>query len=359
MVSRQGRILIVDDEEAVRKLLRQKLSREGYQCEEASTAEQALGKLKSKPVEVAILDIKMPGKSGIELLPEIKDGYPDTAVIMATAVTQTSVVIQCMKQGAADYIAKPFNLDEVVQSVERVLEKRKLELELRQYQQHLEKTVEKQAVKIRKLFLGAIESLVYALEAKDKYTAGHSRRVTDFAVVIGCELGLSATGLEDLYWAALLHDVGKIAVDQLIQNKPSRLTPEEYEHMMAHAHVGADIVKQVVSGKVVEIIEHHHDYYDGSGLAQVITGEDIPLGARILAVADTFDAMTSDRPYRPAMSPEEARDEIKRCTGIQFDPVVTAAFLRIPVGELVLAKARSLVDYTAGNSLVKQAQGRV
>jgi putative two-component system response regulator len=338
MTKKEERILVVDDEAMVRKLLCQKLSRQGYQCAEASSADQALGKLREAPVELVILDIKMPGKSGIELLPEIKAGYPDTAVIMATALSDVNIITQCMKQGAYDYLCKPFDLSEVVHSVEGVLNKRKLELEIRKYQKTLEQRVGEQTKEIRKVFLGAIEALAFALEAKDKYTAGHSRRVTEIAMAIGKELGLSPADLEDLRWGGLLHDVGKIAVDQLIQNKPGKLTAEEYEHIMTHPHVGAGIVKPVVNDKVVEMIEHHHDYYDGSGMNQVGRGEDIPLGARILAVADAFDAMTSDRPYRSAMSIADALDEIRRCTGTQFDPAVADAFLKIPVAGIVLAE---------------------
>ena len=337
MANKRARILVVDDEAMVRRLLCQRLSREGYQCEEADGAEQALDGLKGSSIDLVILDIKMPGKSGIELLPEIKAAYPDTAVMMATALTDVNIAIQCMKQGAYDYISKPFNLGEVVLSVDGVLERRRLELEIREYQQYLEQKVEEQTKEIRKVFLGAIKALAFALEAKDKYTAGHSRRVTEIAEAISEELGLSPDAIEDLRWAGLLHDVGKIAIDQLIQNKPGELTPEEYEHIMTHPQVGAGIVKPVVNGKVVEMIEHHHDRYDGSGMNQVVVGEDIPLGARILAVADAFDAMTSDRSYRAAMSIGEALSEIKRCTGTQFDPVVVAAFLKIPVSGMLLA----------------------
>lgn len=328
-------VLIVDDEAVIRRFLRRKLSGEGYQCEEAGSAEQALEKLRGDTAELVILDIRMPGKSGHELLLEIRARYPDTAVIMATAVTETSIAIQCMKEGAQDYLPKPFDLNEVVLSVGRVLTKRRLELQIREYQQHLEQKVGEQTREIRTLFRGAIESLIFALEAKDKYTAGHSRRVTEIAVTMGKELGLSIDEMEDLRWGSLLHDVGKIAVNQLIQNKPGRLTPEEYEHIMIHAHVGAGIVKPVVNEKVVEMIEHHHDHYDGSGLNQVVVGEDIPLAARILAVADAVDAMTSDRPYRSAMLAEEALDEIRRYTGTQFDPVVVTAFLTVPVAEIM------------------------
>ncbi len=339
MANKKVRVLVVDDEAMVRRLLCQKLSREGYQCEEAAGVSQALDRLRKNQIELVILDIKMPGKSGMELLPEIKADYPDTAVIMATALSDANIVTQCMKQGAYDYICKPFDLREVLRSVEGVLDKRRLELEIRKYQQHLEQRVDAQTKEIRKVFLGAIEALAFALEAKDKYTAGHSRRVTEIAVAIGKEMSLSSEEIEDLRWGGLLHDVGKIAIDQLIQNKPGELTPEEYEHIMTHPHVGAGIVKPVVNDRVVAMIEHHHDYYDGSRVAQVINGEDIPLGARILAVADAFDAMTSDRPYRSAMSISEALSEIKRCSDVQFDPAIVDAFYKVPVAGIVLAEA--------------------
>jgi putative two-component system response regulator len=321
-------LLVVDDEDVIRRVLREKLSREGYTCKEASDAEQAVCLLETVPVALVALDIKMPGKSGIELLQEIKSQYPDTAVIMATAVNDVDVATQCLKRGADDYICKPFNLEEVVLAVERALEKRRLQLQLRDYQQFLEKKVEEQKIEMRRLFLGAIDALVSALEAKDKYTGGHSRRVTAIALAIGKELHLSTRDMEELRWGSLLHDIGKIAIDEAIQNKPGKLTSEEYEHIMTHAHVGASIVGPVVNGKITKMIEHHHDHYDGSGLHQVIAGNNIPLEARILAVADAFDAMTSDRPYRRAMSIAEAIKEINHCADTQFDPAVVAAFLK-------------------------------
>ncbi len=187
---------------------------------------------------------------------------------------------------------------------------------------------------IRTLSLGAIESLVFALEAKDKYSAGHSRRVTSIATAIGKKMNLSAEDMEDLRYGSLLHDVGKIAVDQLIQNKPTTLTTNEYAHIMIHVQAGADIVKPIVNNKVVELIEHHHDQYKNGNQQQVVTGEDIPLGARIIALADAFDAMTSDRPYRSAMSTGQAIKEIQNYSGTQFDPVVVNAFLEIPLDEI-------------------------
>ena len=328
-------ILLVDDERDFVEMLSLRLTDAGHIVKKAFSGQEALAALAGgdedaiPEVDVVILDIKMPGRSGIELLPEIRARHPDTAVIMATAVTEVGVAIECLKEGADDYICKPFNLEEVSLGVRRALDKRNLQLRIREYQQYLEQKVEDQTGEIRRLFLGAIESLVSALEAKDRYTGGHSRRVTEMALALGNELGLSPEEMEDLRWGSLLHDVGKIAVDQLIQNKPGRLTPEEYEHIMIHAHVGAGIVQPVVNERVVKMIEHHHDHYDGSGLHQVVAGSDIPLAARILAIADAYDAMTSDRPYRPAMSREQALEEIRRCMETQFDPVVAQAFLDI------------------------------
>jgi len=326
-ISMPETLLVVDDEDTVRRVLYLKLSREGYRCEQANGAEQTLHVLETIPVALVLLDIKMPGKSGIELLPEIKEAYPDTAVIMATAVNDIEIAVQCLKQGADDYVCKPFNLEDVSLAVQRALHKRRLQLELREYQQFLEEKVEQQMLEMRRLFLGAIEALVSALEAKDKYTGGHSRRVTETAVAVGKELGLSAQDMENLRWGSLLHDVGKIAIHQAIQNKPGSLTPEEYEHIMTHPKIGASIVRPVVNGRITDIIEHHHDHYDGSGLHQVVAGHDIPLGARVIAVADAFDAMTSDRPYRAAMSIAQGVEEIKRCADTQFDPVIVTAFL--------------------------------
>jgi putative nucleotidyltransferase with HDIG domain len=344
MANLEQKILIVDDEPMIRRLLQVKLSRQGYHCEEAGNAIEALDKMTTYSADLIMLDMKMPGKSGMELLPELKASYPDTAVIMATAVAEANLAIQCMRLGADDYITKPFNLDEVALNVEKTLEKRMLERQIKEYQEQLQQKVDEQTGEIRRLFLGSIEALVFALEAKDKYTAGHSRRVTDIALAIGRELNLSEEELENLQWGSLLHDVGKIAVDQFVQNKPGKLTSAEYEHIMIHAHVGAGIVKHVVNNKVVEIVEHHHDYFNGAGLHQVVAGEEIPLGARILTIADAFDAMTSDRPYRPAISVAAARQEIKRCIGTQFDPVVAGAFLRTNAANFAPEKEKAIVN---------------
>ncbi len=332
VIATPERILIVDDEEIIRWTLTRKLSKEGYLCQEAENAGEALRTMKRNPSELVILDINMPDRLGTELLPEIRASFPETAVIMASSVTDANVIVQCIWDGAHDYICKPFKLDDVLVSVTMALEKRKLETQIRGYEQGLKKAGEETG-DIRKLFLSAVRSLISALEANDRNTAGHSQRVTNIALDIGSEVGLSGGALDDVHWAALLHDVGKIAVDRRILNKPGKLTPEEYRHIMTHAVIGPSIVKPLVNEQVVATISHHHDHYDGTGLDQSVAGEDIPLGARILAVADSFDAMISDRPYRAAMSKEEALKEIIRCRGTQFDPAIADVFIKMALNK--------------------------
>jgi putative two-component system response regulator len=324
-------ILIVDDEQTIRRSLSRCLSRNGYDCQEASNADEAFNHMNNKAAELVILDIMMPGTSGNELLPQIKQSFPDTAVVMATAVVDPDTIIECMKNGAQDYITKPFDVNQLISNIQSVLEKRKLEMKLSEKRQVLEGKVKEQAKELQNLFIDAVESLVSALEAKDKYTAGHSRRVTKIAVDMGRLLGLKGEDLENLRWAALLHDIGKIGIDSSIQNKPGSLTPNEYDYILTHCSIGPGIVQPLVNDAIVEVIKHHHDSYDGIHVNQKIIGDEIPLGARILAVADSFDAMTSDRPYRSAMPVNKAIEEVKRCSGNQFDPKVVKVFLETPI----------------------------
>jgi len=314
-------ILLVDDEEGIRCILNKGLAMRGYVCDEAEDGEQALAKLKERPSDLVIMDVNMPGRQGYEILPEITSDFPETAVIMASGVNDTKIIARCIKEGAQDYITKPFHFQQILQSVNGTLDKRRVMLEIQRYLQDMGKTKGSQA-EPRKLFLGTVETLVNTLESLDAYIKGHSQEVSDISLSIGRQLGFSAEDLDDLRWAALLHDVGKIAVDPNILNKPGELTSSEYRHIMIHAVVGPNLVKPFVNDRVVDIISHHHDRYDGSGLDQKIRGKDIPVGARIVAVADAYQAMTSDRPYRGAMSKHDAIEELVWYSGTQFDPII-------------------------------------
>ncbi len=329
MLNELQKILIVDDETSIRKLVMAKLSADGYRCVEAANAEQALDLLNKEPFRLVLLDVKMPGKSGIDLLPEIKNRFPDTAVVMATAVADVTTAIECMQRGAYDYITKPFDLNDILHSVRRALEKRRLEIENKEYHEHLQEKVAEQAGRIRASFFNAIRSLNNALEARDKYTSGHSQRVTDLAAGITRKMGLSPEATDTIILAGMVHDIGKIGINENILNKPAPLNAEEINEIKRHPEIGERILSPVAADEeILKLVRDHHEHFDGTGYPDKLAGQQIPLGARILAVADAFEAMTSERPYRKALSRSEACTEIARCKGTQFDPEVVDYLLQ-------------------------------
>lgn len=280
----------------------------------------------------------MPEMDGLKLLDWIRNHDKGIPVIMVTAMHDLSTALDAIRCGAYDYILKPFEKDQLYMSVRRALEHRRLLRENRNYQRNLEKLVDEQTAQIRgalqqleSSYDDTLEALGGALDLKDAETEGHCKRVTAFTLAIAKALKVDVSQLPEIARGAFLHDIGKMAIPDQILRKPGPLTPEEQQIMRTHCAIGYDMLSRVPFLRdVAKIVLAHQEHYDGSGYPNGLKGEDIPLGARIFAVADTLDAMTSDRPYRSALSLEQAKAEIARCSGTQFDPKVAAAFLSLP-----------------------------
>ena len=332
--------LIVDDEPRLRQVFVHLMRNDGFSCLEAENGEQAIAVLEREPVTLVMSDLRMPRLDGIELLREIRARWPDTAVVMITAVADVEIAVNCLALGAADYVIKPYQLEDVRARVAQALEKRRLILENRAYRESLEERVQQQARRLEELFLASVQSLAEALELKDPYTRGHSIRVSQYSSVIARGMGLSGEMLRQIELGGHVHDIGKIGVRETVLNKPDRLTPEEYQHIMTHPVLGWRILAPLLGDtpNALNIVRSHHERFDGRGIPDGLAGTEIPLEARIAAAADAFDAMTSDRPYRASeMTLELAVAEIRRCSGSQFDPsVVEALVAAAERGEIAL-----------------------
>jgi response regulator RpfG family c-di-GMP phosphodiesterase len=307
------------------------MTRDGFACTEAENGVQALAVLEaSGPTPLILSDLRMPDMDGAELLRRVRVRWPDTAVVMITAVADVEVAVSCLALGAMDYLTKPFHLEEVRARVRQALEKRQLVVENRAYQRQLEARVAEQARRLETLFLASMQSLANALEVKDPYTRGHSERVSRYAVAIGRELGVDAATLAQLELGGRLHDIGKIGVREAVLNKPGPLSDEEYAHIMTHPEIGWRLLTPLLADAptALSVVRSHHERFDGAGIPDRLAGEEIPFAARITAVADSFDAMTSQRPYRNGLTLEAARAELQRCSGTQYDPAVVEAFER-------------------------------
>lgn len=335
MEEQRSDILIVDDEPFIRDIVSRKLTAEGYSCAQAGNAEQALSTLTQASFECILSDINMPGLDGVELLRQVRVTDQDVAVIMMTGAPDIDVALEAMRLGAHNHLAKPLNLDELVIEVQRAIEKRRLVVENREYQRNLESMVEERTKQLheaneelRRLLVSSIKSLAHALEAKDPYTRGHSDRVAETAVMIAEHLALSNEELESVRLAGVLHDIGKIGIRENVLNKPGKLSSEEWILIKEHPVVAERILGPIHELKdIIGIVRHHHERYDGSGYPDGLRGADIPLGARILGVADAFDALTSRRSYREALSSQKAISVLEEESGTQFDPVIVRAFL--------------------------------
>jgi response regulator RpfG family c-di-GMP phosphodiesterase len=331
-------VLVVDDERAVCAVLSEGLAAEGYECQTVSSGQQALSLMEERPFDVVLVDLRMPGMSGMEFLEQAGKIYPRSAFLMVTGEDDIRQAVQAMKLGAVDYLLKPVELEAVAFSVQRALESKRMELELESYRHNLEGVVEQRTKqlqaamrRIEMTYDETLEALGAALDLRDAETAGHSQRVSRYCLEMAKAMSCSSDQLKQIARGSYLHDIGKIGIPDTILLKEGKLNTDETEVMQTHARIGYNMVSRIAFlAGAAEIVLTHQERYDGTGYPQGLVGHEIPLGARIFAVADTLDAMTSDRPYRRALPFSAAKAEIIRESGRQFDPEVVRAFLAFP-----------------------------
>ena len=332
------RILVVDDEDLIRDIICSILNQAGFTCRPANSGADALTILQSdQGFSVVVSDVIMDGMDGLTLLSKIRLDYPEMPVVMVTAVHDISVALAAMRNGAYDYLLKPFEREQLLASVRRAVENRRLKAENLAYQTKLESLVSDRTEMLRKALADlersydiTLEALGDALDLKDAETEGHSKRVTAFTIAIARAMGLPQERVRVIARGAFLHDVGKMAIPDAILRKPGRLSAEEQAIMQQHAQLGYQMLRKIpFLHEAADIVYSHQERYDGSGYPRGLKAAQIPLGARIFAIADTFDAMTSDRPYRAAQSISSARREIERQSEKQFDPEIVKVFQSI------------------------------
>ena len=333
------RILVVDDEDAIRNVVCSILNQAGFACHPVTSGRDALALLRSdNNISIVLSDLIMEGMDGLTLLAKMKQEHPDIPVVMVTAVHDISVALAAIRNGAYDYLLKPFEKEQLLAMVRRAIENRRLKLENLAYQTKLESLVSARTEMLRKALADlersydiTLEALGDALDLKDAETEGHSKRVTAFTIAIARAMDLPQDQVRIIARGAFLHDVGKMAIPDAILRKPGRLTADEQTIMREHAVLGYQMLRRIpFLREAADIVYSHQERFDGSGYPRGLKGDQIPLGARIFSIADTFDAMTSDRPYRAAQSVSAGRREIERNSGKQFDPDIVKIFLSVP-----------------------------
>src|SRR5689334_22318841 len=330
VVAGSANCLIVDDEPSVRRSLSRMLQAQGFHCLEACSGRQGLEVLnQTGEIPLIISDMRMPELDGMGFLEQVRRRFPDSSVIMLSGISETTTAVDCLHLGAADFLLKPISLGELQARVARALEKRALVLQNRFYQEHLERQVQEQAQRIQELFLQGVQMLARALEAKDAYTRGHSIRVSQYAVATAARLGFDGPGLDGIRLGGELHDIGKIGTREAVLHKPGSLTADEFRQITEHPVLGERMLSPLAreSPAVLRIVRSHHERLDGGGFPDGLRGDRIPIEARIVAVADSFDAMTTERPYRVSRLPKDAIAELRRVAGTQLDPEAVEAFV--------------------------------
>ncbi|HZH30440.1 MAG TPA: HD domain-containing phosphohydrolase [Pyrinomonadaceae bacterium] len=342
-------ILIADDEREIRSVLYELLSVD-YDCYLVASAEAALGRLRTMRFDVVISDINMEGMSGLEMIPHVAEIAPGTVVIMISGAQTVENAIEALRAGAFDYVTKPFDLRHVEMAVGRALEHKRLREAKRRYENYLEELVAERTAELDRTlatledsYRMTLKALAAALETRDRETHGHSERVVSFSLRLGRELKLDEEQLRSLEFGALLHDIGKIGIPDMILRKPAALTEEEWQTMRRHPVLGQQILRGIefLEG-ASRVVGQHHEKWDGTGYPLALRGTEIDLNARIFAVADAFDAMVSTRVYRAGKPYEAAAAELERHAGRQFDPTVVAAFMRVPQADWEELRSRSL-----------------
>jgi putative two-component system response regulator len=353
-------IFIIDDEESIRKVLFTHLSKEGFGVIQSSGGHGVFDVLKNSSFEVLICDIKMPEIEGTEVLAFAKQNFEAVPVIMLTGLTDVAVAVDVMKCGAFDYLMKPVKKDDMLNAVRRalihrdlLLRNKQLEKENREYQLYLEEKVRERTKELdaktaalqdaylilKSMNMQFANVLAEIIEAKDRYTRGHCNRMRALSVALGKAAGLLPAELDALEYASLLHDLGKIGVSEAILNKEGVLTEEESRRMKEHSEIGEKILLGIpMMEEVAMITGAHHENYDGSGYPRGLHGNAIPFSSRIIAVADLYDAMCSDRPYRKGLAPDEAVKEMKRVAGFQLDPAIVDLFIKQRIYERASAR---------------------
>jgi len=353
MASPKCKILVLDDEERVRKIIGMQLEREGFAVTMINSGEAAIAELSSDGdgYDIMISDIRMPGKSGFDVLQYAVENVPTMPVIMLTGVVDVETAVKVMRSGAFDYLVKPITRKNLIPTVEKAFAyakliryNRRLELENKAYQEELEEQVKERTrelsealTQLRVVHMDTVRILSGAIEEKDPYIRGHANRCRIMAHHVSEAMGYTPRQLDMLDFGSLLHDIGKIAIDSKVLNKPAPLNPDERKLVQTHPLIGERIVSRVTYfSEIVPMIRWHHERWDGAGYPDGLVRDEIPISARILCVVDAFDAMTSDRAYRLALSNERALEIIREEAGHQFDPQIVDVFLREKTYELIL-----------------------
>jgi putative nucleotidyltransferase with HDIG domain len=338
-------VLVVDDEEPIRNALKRYLAQQQFEVYAAASADEALEQLRRHKIALMLSDIRMPGTSGIDLVPQALEIEPDLAILMLSAVNDATSAALCMQRGAMDYLTKPLELADLGRAVQRALKRRESQLEQRQLNQWLKDEVATRSVelqrerfKLERVSVATLEALVNALEAKDPYMRGHSARVADLSATIAAQLGAPDDQVELVRTAGRLHDIGKIGTREEVLNKHGPLTPDEFEHVKQHVLIAAQILAPLAHlGTVISDVRYHHERWDGGGYPDGLKGDEIPLGARVIAAAEIYDALTTTRPYQEKLAPAQAVERMADLAGTVLDPRVYDALAA------VVARRKTLV----------------